>query len=138
MGAHRDKNSERGKKRSHYRKQKKEQGKCCAICGRYEDLVKDHCHITGQYRGLLCCGCNTGLGFMQDKPHILLKAFYYLKSWRRKFAVNHGKHSTRQQREFEMLTYSDYNIVEYDDNIKYKRTGKGHTYNRNLSLRKRG
>lgn len=34
----------------------------CAICKEQKTLVIDHCHKTGKVRGLLCIGCNTGLG----------------------------------------------------------------------------
>ncbi len=35
----------------------------CAWCG-YDrvNLVRDHCHMTGLIRGLLCAGCNTNEG----------------------------------------------------------------------------
>ena len=42
------------------------QGGCCDICGKHQSqlsrqLALDHDHITGQFRGLLCGGCNHRL-----------------------------------------------------------------------------
>lgn len=35
----------------------------CAMCGYdRERMVRDHCHMTGLVRGLLCSGCNTNEG----------------------------------------------------------------------------
>lgn len=56
----------------------------CAICGISEVdygkyLAIDHCHTSGKVRGLLCTGCNTGLGNFKDNPEFLAKAITYLK-----------------------------------------------------------
>lgn len=51
----------------------------CAICGDApEQLYVDHCHSTGVVRGLLCHGCNSGIGFLRDHPEILTAAIGYL------------------------------------------------------------
>jgi len=65
-----------------------QQGEKCAICGKHQSefnypLHIDHDHKTGKVRGLLCSGCNTGLGHfeklhkeMQDylKKHLTASA----------------------------------------------------------------
>lgn len=60
----------------------KQQGKC-AICGDEPKTMRglhvDHCHTTGAVRGLLCHGCNTGIGALKDDPALLSKAISYLK-----------------------------------------------------------
>lgn len=58
-----------------------EQKGCCKICGEYmgEALRVDHCHTTGKVRGLLCNGCNVGLGNFKDSPEALLSAITYLR-----------------------------------------------------------
>jgi hypothetical protein len=56
----------------------------CAICGKHESqnknkkLFVDHDHITGKVRELLCHGCNTGIGLLQDDVDLLQKALDYL------------------------------------------------------------
>lgn len=61
-----------------------EQFNRCAICeetftgdGHMRASV-DHDHSSGAIRGLLCVGCNTGLGNLGDNPEILMRAATYL------------------------------------------------------------
>ena len=60
----------------------KQNGKC-AICGEIpkseRGLHVDHCHTTGVVRGLLCHGCNTGIGALKEDAEILSKAIDYLR-----------------------------------------------------------
>jgi hypothetical protein len=55
----------------------------CVICGVMEGGKKgfhvDHCHTTNKIRGVLCHGCNVGLGMFKDDPERLKKAAEYLK-----------------------------------------------------------
>jgi hypothetical protein len=63
-----------------------EQGGVCKICGRPETckgknhLSIDHCHTTGDVRGLLCNQCNRGIGWFRDNPQQLRAAAEYLES----------------------------------------------------------
>lgn len=59
----------------------------CAICGVPENvagkrLAVDHCHATGEVRGLLCSRCNTALGGFQDETSLLKIAAAYLEAQR--------------------------------------------------------
>ena len=65
----------------------KAQNNLCAICGNPETatyrgktkaLCVDHCHKTGEVRGLLCRECNLGVGYFQDAPNVLRHAIKYL------------------------------------------------------------
>lgn len=58
-----------------YNKLYEEQNERCAICHRKSEEVKsgkgrtlavDHCHDTGQIRGLLCNDCNRTIGFLGE------------------------------------------------------------------------
>ncbi len=71
-----------------YRNLLEKQGSLCVICsqpelahhqnGQVRELAVDHDHKTGKVRGLLCTGCNAGLGNFQDSPTTLQKALNYL------------------------------------------------------------
>lgn len=66
-----------------YNQMLKDQDNKCAICN-YEfgqkqgDIYVDHCHTTKEVRGLLCQGCNTGIGYFKDDTNSLAKAIEYL------------------------------------------------------------
>lgn len=58
------------------------QGNACAICRiSFEErrMAVDHCHETGQFRGILCYRCNTALGSFNDDPLMLKRAMEYLE-----------------------------------------------------------
>ena len=57
----------------------------CKICGSEDpkhnsgQFVVDHCHESGQVRGLLCSECNLMLGKVHDNTTILQNAINYLQ-----------------------------------------------------------
>jgi hypothetical protein len=68
-----------------------EQDGVCAICKKEETATRlgtvirmpvDHCHTTGQVRGLLCDKCNKGIGHFFDDPDLLRSAADYLERTR--------------------------------------------------------
>lgn len=63
-------------------KLKTQQRNSCAICGTVfrneSDAQVDHDHLTGEVRGLLCMGCNHGIGKFKDSLTLLDRAQYYL------------------------------------------------------------
>lgn len=60
------------------------QGDLCAICGNGhkgvgDRLHIDHCHTTGEVRGLLCSKCNTALGLLDDDPDRMRSMIEYVE-----------------------------------------------------------
>ena len=53
-----------------------EDGKCFC-CGRADNLILDHCHVTGDFRGWLCRRCNTGYGLLGDNRIAALQLLLY-------------------------------------------------------------
>jgi len=51
----------------------------CEACGKPGRICFDHCHATGRFRGWLCNGCNTALGYVMDSPETLLALAAYLR-----------------------------------------------------------
>jgi len=77
------KRNERYKKRynitiEEYERMAKDQSNMCKICNKNTKLVVDHCHKSNKVRGLLCQGCNLGLGAFKDNYNNLNKAITYL------------------------------------------------------------
>lgn len=55
----------------------------CEVCGSFVGKGKtgihyDHNHITGEFRGWLCSGCNLALGMVKDNPKTLIALAEYL------------------------------------------------------------
>lgn len=75
-----------------YNKMLIEQDNKCLICGQEETAVNrtsgskirlavDHCHDTGNVRGLLCTNCNTLIGRAKDSVDVLKSAILYLENF---------------------------------------------------------
>lgn len=63
----------------------KNQNISCASCGddatgSEHTLHVDHCHETQEIRGLLCSGCNTAAGWLEDDPVKAERLASYLRS----------------------------------------------------------
>ncbi|MFI0446134.1 endonuclease VII domain-containing protein [Actinomadura sp. 6N118] len=64
----------------------------CPICLSAPAIHVDHCHETGEVRGLLCPECNTGMGQLRDDPVTLRRAADYLeRTGGRQVASDDGK-----------------------------------------------
>ena len=57
------------------------QGGNCAICQSSPAEQVDHDHRTRGVRGILCGGCNAGLGQLRENPEIIRGAIAYLQRW---------------------------------------------------------
>ena len=44
-------------------------------------VAVDHDHLTNEFRGLLCNGCNKGLGLFRDNIQSLNNAIKYLEGY---------------------------------------------------------
>lgn len=71
-----------------YDKMLKKQKGVCAICKQkakrnHGNLVVDHCHDTGEVRGLLCSNCNSGIGLLEDDLELVKAAARYLKKYQK-------------------------------------------------------
>jgi hypothetical protein len=61
------------------------QGYRCAICEASLKLKSrqayhiDHCHKTDRVRGILCSGCNRGIGLLGDDEAGVMRALDYLR-----------------------------------------------------------
>jgi hypothetical protein len=51
----------------------------CEICGSEKELCYDHDHMTMEFRGVLCRGCNRSLGQLGDSLEGILKVVDYLR-----------------------------------------------------------
>ena len=65
------------------------QGERCAICRdrlrlgekkQKSTVHVDHCHRTGRFRGVLCVGCNSAIGKLNDDPCVLERAASYVRN----------------------------------------------------------
>lgn len=66
-----------------FNKQWMKQQAQCAVCGKVfcgDDCI-DHNHNTNQLRGLLCSGCNLGIGHLKDSMEVCHNAVKYLEKY---------------------------------------------------------
>ena len=55
------------------------QGGKCDICMSSEKkLYVDHCHKSGEVRGLICQKCNSGIAWFNDSAEFLMRAASYV------------------------------------------------------------
>lgn len=72
------------------------QANACAVCDRPQkadrfgvvrDLSVDHCHASGEVRGLLCSNCNTAIGLLGDDPERARALATYLEAYMQTIAL---------------------------------------------------
>lgn len=80
------------------------QGGRCAICRRKPAEHVDHCHLTGDVRGILCFTCNVGLGNFGDSDVRLLQAADYIQL-----------HQSTDRSVFDGTDLSDWDLTEGAD-----------------------
>lgn len=51
----------------------------CAACGAEDQLVVDHCHVSGRVRDMLCDPCNRALGTVNDDAQRLRRLAEYVE-----------------------------------------------------------
>jgi len=63
---------------------------CCAICKKQLNFevprrgaVLDHCHKTGEVRGLLHSSCNSAIGLLDEDPVTIELAAAYVRSFKK-------------------------------------------------------
>lgn len=66
-----------------YNKMFKQQGGCCAVCGKHQNEIKrilhvEHNHKTNEIRGLVCSKCNLAIAYLEDKE-LCLKVTLFLQ-----------------------------------------------------------
>lgn len=90
-----------GLKAGDFERMLEEQEGCCALCGDPLDPKHthiDHCHETGDVRGLLCRPCNVGLGMFHDSPDEMRRAILYLERAHGSRSRNAGSTASREGR----------------------------------------
>lgn len=53
----------------------------CEVCGSTDNICYDHCHSTGEFRGVLCNKCNRSIGMLGDTADTLYKVYTYLRNF---------------------------------------------------------
>lgn len=61
------------------------QNESCGICKTHQSSFKrtlsvDHCHKTGNVRGLLCDNCNRALGYLKESKQIINNMLKYIEN----------------------------------------------------------
>ena len=60
----------------------------CAVCGSNEKICVDHDHVTNEYRGPLCVGCNAALGYLKEDPERIINLAKYIRLFKKQGEAN--------------------------------------------------